>query len=164
MKDLILSITCILIFNSCTFLKSAKDHENFLREKLKEMYDQKEIYEPTITQSNYQDYTSYKFVDYIKSNRTGDGTFLSKINIYSTSFQYENCQLPYPGMPGYVYRDRYGSRLTSVLKEPLGVLEIRTAYDGEVIYVINSQIIGRSDDEDDKSKWKVLQTFNLPCR
>ncbi len=164
MKNYFLFILYLIIFNSCTFLKSSEDHENFLRERLMQMYDQKGIYFPTITEENYLEYSSYKFVDNIKSKRTGNGTFLSKMNIYSIYFDYENCQIPYPGMPGYVYRDRYGTRIKSILKEPQGILEIRTAYDGNEIYVINSQIIGRSDEEDDKSKWVVIKQLRLPCR
>jgi hypothetical protein len=158
-----LSILFVL-FSSCTFLKSADDHKRFIEARLESVYKQKSIYQPNITDANYQEYNGFTFVDYFTSQRKGDGTFLTKMNIYQTYFEYESCQLPYPGMPGYVYKDRFGSRLKSILKEPLGVLEVRTAYDGENIYIIDMQTIRRPESDDDKSKWTVMTTlYNRPC-
>jgi hypothetical protein len=163
-----LIVFTIIFSNSCTFLKSDIDHKNFIENKLKENYKQDSFYEPNfIDESNYEKFSSYYFVNYLQPKRTGDGTFLTKAEIYRTYLNYENCQLPYPGMPGYVYTDRYGSRVKSILKKPIGEIEIRTAYDGENFYIINLSIINKEDDKDykDEKTWNVIKELkNLPCR
>jgi len=163
MKIIYLSFFALL-FSSCTFLKSSEDHQRFLANKLSEIYNQKGILQPNINNGNYEEFSAYKFVDYINPKRTGDGTFLTKMNIYSIAYDYENCQLPVPDRPGYVYTNRWGNRVKSLLKEPLGILEVRTAFDGENIYIINSQITGRFEYDNDRSKWTVLQSLNTTCR
>jgi hypothetical protein len=151
--------------SSCTFFKGEKEHQLFVEEKLKKLFNQKSIFQPTSKSDiDYQNYQQLKFIGNMTSKRTYDGTFLTKVTLYETFYNTESCQIPYPGMPGYVYRDRYGSRLISILKRPAGTLNIRTAFDGEVIYLINVENEENEESLDKKSSWPSLFVFDLPCR
>ena len=167
MKLKLLGLFFILLASqlSCTFLKNENDHQRFVEEKLLKLFRQKSIFQPSNKSDlDYQNYEHRKFIEAINTRRTNNGTFLTTVSLFETYYNTESCQIPYPGMPGYVYKDRYGSRLVSILKRPAGVMNIRTDYDGDIIYLINIDNAEEPQDVEQKNKWSTLFTLDLPCR
>lgn len=164
MKRIILIIVSTTAL-SCTFFKNSEDHQKFIETKLSEMYNQKSIYQFIIEDLDHKNGETVKFTDsQIKPERRNNGTFLTKINLYQTYYEWERCNLPVPGRPGYVYSYQYGSRPKSILKQPIGQLEIRTAFDGESIYLINIDNTLKPDDIENKEKWGIIKELNISCR
>jgi hypothetical protein len=160
-------ILIIFLFTSCTFLKSTNDHNNFVEEKLKSLYNQKSIYQPnSLSDFKYDKYENYKFIDYLVTKRTKNGTFLTTGELYETYYNFSQCLYTSRQWNGYFwdYSNMYGTKLESILKKPIGTVKIRTDFDGDEIYLINLDIKIIDNKEEDKKYWQKLFAINGDCK
>jgi hypothetical protein len=160
-----LTLIIAILFSSCTFLKSTEDHKRFAINQFEKSILKQKRPEESI-ESNPEKYAYITEIDFtfnIDCKRKLDGTILTTINYYQYYPLYEECTSYYTDV--YGYRRYYNStRLKSILKRPGGKIQLRTAYDGEEIYIINTNQISDLDDEKNKSTWSTIRSVYKDCR
>jgi len=164
-----ITIFTIFLTTSCTFLKNENDHKDFVENKLLSILHQKNIYQPNnISDIDISKSENRTFIDFIDTKRTNNGTFVSKMDLFETYYNYSSCYLPsqiYWDGYRYVQPNTNGYKLESILKRPLGSIIIRTDFDGENIYLINVENFQTEIfSNDKKDNWDILFKVNCACK
>jgi hypothetical protein len=165
----IIIFTIFLSTSSCSFLKNENDHKQFVEIKLLSILHQKDIHQPNnISDIDISKSENRTFIDFINTKRTKNGTFVSKMDLFETYYNYTSCYLPsqiYWDGYRYVQPNTNGYKLVSILKRPLGSITIRTDFDGENIYLINVENFQTEVfSNDKKDNWDILFKVNGACK